>query len=200
MVGLLEESNLKWSEISGLDFIKKFDSVFKNDGYFWSEENDIEFNDYYDLMRLSYGVNHYNNMSRRSYKELVFRLLFSKEVELKPLKIEDESIKDIELRFFGNNCRKLMYWLRRIYLYNWITNEDGGKNKTHKRSNNISLILHYLENRVMDIIRLELKNNRFKYISVFDSLIVKKSDYKKILKIGNSVLSSIDGSLILRSK
>ena len=93
-----------------------------------------------------------------------------------------------------------MYWLRRIYLYNWITNEDGGKNKTHKRSNNISLILHYLENRVMDIIRLELKNNRFKYISVFDSLIVKKSDYKKILKIGNSVLSSIDGSLILRSK
>ena len=31
-----------------------------------------------------------------------------------------------------------------------------------------------------------------KYISVFDSLIVKKSDYKKILKIGNSVLSNID--------
>ena len=197
---LLEESNLEWSEISGLDFIKKFDSVFKNDGYFWSEENDIEFNDYYDLMRLSYGVNHYNNMSRRSYKELVFRLLFSKEVELKPLKIEDESIKDIELRFFGNNCRKLMYWLRRIYLYNWITNEDGGKNKTHKRSNNISLILHYLENRVMDIIRKVLIENRFKYISVFDSLIVKKSDYKKILKIGNSVLSNIDESLILRSK
>ena len=197
---LLKESNLEWSEISGLDFIDKFSSIFNNEGVFWSEKNEIEFNDYYDLMRLSYGENHYNDMSRNSYKELVFRLLFSKEYELQNLKIENETIDDIELRFFGNNGKKLMFWLRRIYLYNWISNDEGGRNKIHKRSNNISLILHYLENSVMDILRYELKKNRFKYISVFDSLIVKKSDSKNILKIGNSVLKGIDESLLLRRK
>ena len=92
---------------------------------FGSEKNEIEFNDYYDLMRLSYGENHYNDMSRNSYKELVFRLLFSKEYELQNLKIENETIDDIELRFFGNNGKKLMFWLRRIYLYNWISNDEG---------------------------------------------------------------------------
>ena len=39
---LLKESNLEWSEISGLDFIDKFSSIFNNEGVFWSEKNEIE--------------------------------------------------------------------------------------------------------------------------------------------------------------
>ena len=51
------------------------------------------------------------------------------------------------------------------------------------------------ENRVMNILRKILLNKRIKFISVFDSLLVKKSDYKKVFKLGNSVLSDIDKSL-----
>ena len=84
------------------------------------EKNDIEVNDYYDFMRLSYGVNHYIEMSRSSYKELVFRLLFSKEVELENIKIENKNISQIQLDFFGLNGVELMYWLRitiMIYIF-----------------------------------------------------------------------------------
>lgn len=56
------------------------------------------------------------------------------------------------------------------------------------------------ENRIMDIIRSVLYNLRIKNISVFDSLLVKKSDYKKVLKVGNENLSKIDDCLVLRRK
>ena len=56
------------------------------------------------------------------------------------------------------------------------------------------------ENKVMDILRLKLMNKNMKYISVFDSLIVKKSEYKEIFKLGNSILKDIDKSLIFSIK
>ena len=51
------------------------------------------------------------------------------------------------------------------------------------------------ENKVRDIIRFKLINKRIKFISVFDSLLIKKSDYKKVFKLGNSILNDIDKSL-----
>ena len=196
---ILKESKLEWSKISGSDFLKKFKSVFQNDGVLLDEKNDIEVNDYYDFMRLSYGVNHYIEMSRSSYKELVFRLLFSKEVELENIKVENKNISQIQLDFFGLNGVELMYWLRRIKMYDWIKKEKG-LNKKHYSQNNISLILMIYENRIMDIIRSVLYNLRIKNISVFDSLLVKKSDYKKVLKVGNETLNDIDECLVLRRK
>ena len=185
---------------NGLDFVNKFDSIFKNDGVFIDEKNNIEFNDYYDFMRLSYGLKSYNEMSRNSFKELVFRLLFSKEVNLKHIKIDNEGIDKIQSRFFGLNGKKLMYWLRRIYLNNWIKRENGGRKKLYVFHHNISLILMILENRIMNILRYELMRKEIKYISVFDSFLVKKSDVKMVLKMCNKLLSSIDDSLTLRFK
>ena len=57
-----------------------------------------------------------------------------------------------------------------------------------------------LENRIMDILRFELMSKKVKYISVFDSFLVKKSDVKMVLKMCNKLLSSIDDSLTLRFK
>jgi hypothetical protein len=190
----------EFDNCNGLDFVDKFDSIFKNDSVFWSDENEIEFNDYYDYLRLSYGVDYYNEMSRNSFKELVFRLLFSKEVDLKDFKVGNENIDKIQSRFFGLSGKKLMYWLRRIYLNNHIKRENGGKKKLYVFHHNISLILMILENRVMDILRYELMNKDIKYISVFDSLLVKKSEVKMVLKMCNQLLSSIDKSLMLRFK
>ena len=106
----------------------------------------------------------------------------------------DENIDEVENRLFGVEGKKLMNDLRKIDLNNWIENK-GGRIKKYNRGNNISLILMNYENRVMDILRLILMKKRIKFISVFDSLMVKKSDYKEIFKLGNSVLSDIDKSL-----
>ena len=57
-----------------------------------------------------------------------------------------------------------------------------------------------LENIIMDILRFELMSKKVKYISVFDSFLVKKSDVKMVLKMCNKLLSSIDDSLTLRFK
>ena len=108
--------------------------------------------------------------------------------------MEDENIDEIENRLFGIEGKILMNDLRKIDLRNWIENK-GGRIKKYNRGNNISLILMIYENRVMDILRIILMDKRIKFISVFDSLLVKKSDYKKVIKLGNSILSDIDKSL-----
>ena len=179
---------------NGIEFVNKFKSIFENDGIYSNEDNSIEFSDYYDLIRLSYGEKKYNELSRNSFKELVFKVLFSDSNIKKTIKMENENIDKIENRLFGGEGKKLMNDLRKIDLNNWIENK-GGRIKKYNRGNNISLILMNYENRVMDILRLILMDKRIKFISVFDSLMVKKSDYKKVFKLGNSVLSDIDKSL-----
>ena len=190
----LTELDGSFESRNGIEFVNKFKSIFENDGIYSNEDNSIEFRDYYDLIRLSYGEKKYNELSRNSFKELVFRVLFSDSNIKKTIKMEDENIDEIENRLFGIEGKILMNDLRKIDLRNWIENK-GGRIKKYNRGNNISLILMNYENRVMDILRLILMNKRIKFISVFDSLLVKKSDYKKVFKLGNSVLSDIDKSL-----
>ena len=179
---------------NGIEFVNKFKSIIENDGIYSNEDNSIEFSDYYDLIRLSYGEKKYNELSRNSFKELVFKVLFSDSNIKKIIKMKGENIDEIENRLFGIEGKILMNDLRKIDLRNWIENK-GGRIKKYNRGNNISLILMIYENRIMDILRLILMDKRIKFISVFDSLLVKKSDYKKVFKLGNSVLSDIDKSL-----
>ena len=179
---------------NGIEFVNKFKSIFENDGIYSNEDNSIEFSDYYDLIRLSYGEKKYNELSRNSFKELVFKVLFSDSIIKKTIKMGDENIDEIENRLFGIEGKILINDLRKIDLRNWIEN-NGGRIKKYNRGNNISLILMIYENKVMDIIRLKLMNKKIKFISVFDSLLIKKSDCKKVFKLGNSILSDIDKSL-----
>ena len=190
----LTELDGSFESRNGIEFVNKFKSIFENDGIYSNEDNSIEFRDYYDLIRLSYGETKYNELSRNSFKELVFKVLFSDSNIKKTIKMGDENIDEVENRLFGVEGKKLMNDLRKIDLNNWIENK-GGRIKKYNRGNNISLILMNYENRVMDILRLILMKKRIKFISVFDSLMVKKSDYKEIFKLGNSVLSDIDKSL-----
>ena len=190
----LIELNGDLNERNGLEFIDKFKFIFENDGVLWNEENDIEFRDYYDLIRLSYGLDLYNEMSRKSFKELVFKVLFSDNLSKRGISIGNENITQIENRLFGVDGKKLINDLRKIGLNNWIENK-GGRIKKYNRGNNVSLLLMIYENTVMDILRLKLMNENIKFISVFDSLIVRKSKYKEVFKMGNSVLRDIDKSL-----
>jgi len=189
---LLELNNGNIDNRNGLEFLNKFNSIFENDGIFYN--NKVEFNDYYDLIRLSYGEDVYNKMSRGSFKDLVFKVLFSDNIGKRGIKIGDENIEDIENRLFGVDGKNLINDLRKIGLNNWIENK-GGRKKKYNRGNNVSLLLMLYENKVMDIIREKLMNLEIKYISVFDSFIVKKSEYRRVLMEGNKILKGIDSSL-----
>ena len=57
-----------------------------------------------------------------------------------------------------------------------------------------------MENNLMDMIRDKLIDDDIKFISVFDSLMIKKSEGKKVLKMVNKMLSVIDNSLKFRMK
>ena len=146
------------------------------------------------MIRLSYGEDVYNKMSRGSFKDLVFKVLFSDNIGKRGIKIGDENIEDIENRLFGVDGKNLINDLRKIGLNNWIENK-GGRKKKYNRGNNVSLLLMLYENKVMDIIREKLMNLEIKYISVFDSFIVKKSEYRRVLMEGNKILKGIDSSL-----
>ena len=189
---LLELNNGNLDDRNGIEFIDKFKSIFEDDGIFYKDE--VEFSDYYDLIRLSYGESIYKGMSRRCFKELVFSVLFSDNIKKRGIKVLDEGIDNVENRLFGVKGKNLINDIKKIGLNSWIENK-GGRRKKYNRGNNISLLLMMYENIVMDILRLKLMDKNMKYISVFDSLIVKKSEYKEIFKLGNSILKDIDKSL-----
>ena len=57
-----------------------------------------------------------------------------------------------------------------------------------------------LENRLMDLVRDELIKKEVKFISVFDSLMIKKSESKNVMNFINSRIMVIDKSLKFRMK
>jgi hypothetical protein len=141
----------------------------------------------------------YRSMSRRCFKDLLWSVLFSGKVKSKGIKIGKENIDKIELRLLGNSGKNLINDIKRIDLRDWIK-DKGGRRKKYDSGKNVSLILMMMENNLMDMIREKLINEDIKFISVFDSLMIKKSEGKKVLKMVNSMLSVIDNSLKFRMK
>jgi hypothetical protein len=196
---LLKLNNGSIENRNGSDFIDKYKIVFDGNGVFWSDKNEIEFDDYYDFIRVSYGIEMYRSMSRRCFKDLLWSVLFSGKVKSKGIKIGKENIDKIELRLLGNSGKNLINDIKRIDLRDWIK-DKGGRRKKYDSGKNVSLILMMMENNLMDMIREKLINEDIKFISVFDSLMIKKSEGKKVLKMVNSMLSVIDNSLKFRMK
>lgn len=71
-----------------------------NDGIFWRKENNIEFNNYYDLMRIKFGVDKYDVRSRNYFKELVINVLFSDNRIKSGIKKGKNNIDEIEEKLF----------------------------------------------------------------------------------------------------
>ena len=196
---LLKLNNGNIENRNGKDFIDKYRIVFEKDGVFWSDKNEVEFDDFYDLIRISYGIEMYRSMSRRCFKDLLWSVLFSGKIKSRYIKIGKENIDKIELRLLKNSGKNLNDDIKKIDLSNWIKN-NGGRRKKYDRGNNVSLILMKMENNLMDIVRDNLINNEVKFISVFDSIMVKKSESKMVLKNLNNILNVIDDSLKFRMK
>tara|TARA_R110000787_G_scaffold83306_1_gene179485 strand:+ start:217 stop:1803 length:1587 start_codon:yes stop_codon:yes gene_type:complete len=196
---LLKLNNGSIENRNGSDFIDKYKIVFDGNGVFWSDKNEIEFDDYYDFIRVSYGIEMYRSMSRRCFKDLLWSVLFSGKIKSKGIKIGKENIDKIELRLLGNSGKKLINDIKKIDLRDWIK-DKGGRRKKYDSGKNVSLILMMMENNLMDMIRDKLIDDDIKFISVFDSLMIKKSEGKKVLKMVNKMLSVIDNSLKFRMK
>ena len=196
---LLRLNNGNIENRNGDDFIDKYKIVFNGNGYFYSDDNEVMFDDYYDFIRSSYGIEMYRSMSRRCFKDLLWSVLFSGKVKSKGIKIGKENIDKIELRLLGNSGKNLINDIKRIDLRDWIK-DKGGRRKKYDSGKNVSLILMRLENNLMDGIREKLIDEDIKFISVFDSLMIKKSEGKKVLKMVNKMLGVIDNSLKFRMK
>ena len=119
-------------------------------------------------------------------------VLFRNEQQLQSLKLKNQNYSEIKQLLLGQS-RFLVDDLRQISLYNW-------NKKNYKKYKNISLILHTLERMIMDRVSEVMIKNNYKYISIFDSFIVKKSEGEEIQKLLNDTVESIDKVFTFRLK
>ena len=161
----------------GFNYLSRWDYIL--DG-----NKDLE-KDYYNFLleefRLSSGV----SISRNSFKDLLFVILFGSEKKLKSMRLGNNDYGDLESLLLGDS-KFLIRDLKKISLFSWY------KNRGYKKYKNVSMILFRLERSLMDVMSNIMIKNGFDYISLFDGFMVKKSEVKEIERILNGRLENID--------
>ena len=161
----------------GLLYLNRWD-------YILNVENNLN-KDYYNFLveefRLSSGV----SISRNSFKELLFVILFGSEKKLRSMRLGNNKYSDLESLLLGDG-KFLVRDLKKISLFSWYKSRD------YKKYKNVSLILMRLERSLMDVMSNIMIRYGFDYISLFDGFMVKKSEVKEIERILNGRLQNID--------
>ena len=161
----------------GFNYLSRWDYIL--DG-----NKDLE-KDYYNFLleefRLSSGV----SISRNSFKDLLFVILFGSEKKLKSMRLGNNDYGDLESLLLGDS-KFLIRDLKKISLFSWY------KNRGYKKYKNVSMILFRLERSLMDVMSNIMIKNGFDYISLFDGFMVKKSEVKEIERILNGRLENVD--------
>jgi hypothetical protein len=165
----------------GLLYLERWDYILNYGDGFGS--------DYYNFLKEESSLNY---LSRSSFKDLLWLVLFGKDSQLQKLKLEHYSYYEIKQLLLGDS-RFLVDDLRGISLYR----KDI---KNYRYYKNISLILHALERNIMDIVSQQMISKDYRYISLFDSFIVKKSQAKEIKEFLNNTLEGIDKVFKFREK
>ena len=180
--------NIKGNYSLGKGFLEKHKLIFENDGVFWSENEEIdEYNDFYGFMKSCFN----DGSDRNEYKKFTNYILNSNTIRFrKNFNYKGYNIDELEKLFFGEDGYELINDLKDINLQKWFPIRKGRKKKYTKHTN-ISFILHRLENELMDVCRRKLMDKNIKYISMFDSFIVKEKDSVEILKMLNRELKNI---------
>lgn len=165
----------------GLLYLERWDYILNYGSGFGS--------DYYNFLREESGLSY---LSRNSFKDLLWLVLFGRDSQLQGTKLEGNSYYEIKQLMLGDS-RFLVDDLRGISLYN-----KGIKNYRYYK--NTSLILHTLERNIMDLVSHQMISKGYMYISLFDSFIVKKSQAKEIMGYLNNTLGGIDKVFRFREK
>ena len=178
----------------GKGFLKKHKLLFEEDGVFLSDDISIdEYNDFYGYMKSCF-----NGSSREEMKIFTQYILNSDTLRSrKYFNYNGYNIDELEKLFFGNEGYDLINDLKKLNLFKYL-GEKKGKIKIHQKSNNISLILHKLENQLMDKCRKLMMSKNIIFISMFDSFIVKKNGSREIMKILNKELKGITKNVKFR--
>jgi len=172
----------------GRDFLKKHKLLFEGEGILWSNDDEIdEYNDFYGFMKSCFN----DGSDRFEYKKFINNILNSDSLRSKKnFNYKGYNIDELEKLFFGNGGYELINDLKKIDLFKYVSKDDG-RIKPFNRSKNISLILHKLENELMDSCRKLMIDNNIIFISMFDSFIVKKNGSKKVMDMLNKELQTI---------
>jgi hypothetical protein len=179
----------------GKGFIKKHKLLFEGNGVFLSDDISIdEYNDFYGYMKSCFS-----GSSREEMKIFTQYILNSDTLRNRKevFNYNGYGIDELEKLFFGNDGYDLINDLKKLDLSKYLR-ERKGKIKVHQKSNNISLILHKLENQLMDKCRKLMMNNGIIFISMFDSFIVKKDGSRKLMDILNKELEGITKNVKFR--
>ena len=176
------------NENLGSGFLEKHKLLFVGDSIFWSDDISIDdYDDFYGFMKSCFN----DESDRNEYKKLIWYILFSNTIRYqKDFNYKGYNIDDLEKLFFGNDGYELINDLKKIDLFKYLKTHIG-REKKYNRGTNISYILHTMENNMMDRCRKVLMDKKIKYISIFDSFIVKKSDSVNVLGLLNTELKNI---------
>jgi hypothetical protein len=170
--------------------------VFGRDWYF--EMEDVNYKDNFDFyhycrFNLLYYFHPFNrretqriSLNREYIKKLLLYLTFSDDKNKYNRKIHNVSYNKLGEIVFGVEMWEFICTLKHIDLSKHCDKKDY---KTYK---NTSMILQKLESIIMYFLMNKMMNNNFKFISVFDSFLVKESESDEILKLLNESVVMIN--------
>jgi hypothetical protein len=161
----------------GINYIDRWDYILNN-------SNNLN-KDYYNFLMEEFKNSIGLDISRNSFKELLFVVLFGNNKQLKNLKLNGLSYSEIEILMLGSS-RFLVNDLKNISLFNWY------KNINYRKYKNVSLILMRMERKLMDELSSILISNGYSYLSLFDGFIVKRKEGEEIIKQLNNWLEKYD--------
>ena len=187
--GKFDERIREWvGDVNGNEFIEKYEDICFN------EENRSDFYRYV-WIKLGLGLS-CSKSDRRYIKSLILNIINGKNEFFKNRRFgnKDYSFEEFVNRIFGNgiDCINKLKDLD-------IEWKDEKSYYGFEKYKNMSKILSKMEVIIMNERMSELKRNNIKYISLFDGVLVKRSEKNKVLNIMNRKYES-DLDMIIRFK
>lgn len=184
-------------DIDVSDFLEKYRSCFDGDN-----ENRFDFYDFIGVQLLEFGaVEEFGEEYKRAYmKELVMYLINGEKGDgLRKTYLNGRYTYDeIMEQIF---CKGGYEAIERIKNTDLSFKRNNSKqNYGYKRYVNMSKVLMNMENIIMKGIWLRLIELKIPYISLFDGMMVKKSDLKIVLEVADQHLKGINNSIRLKVK
>jgi hypothetical protein len=187
LVGFLVEYDKERS--FSIDVFKEIKSRCKGKwGFdFYNYYNDFVFNldkvDFYKIIGIKlFGVRS-KKYSRNYIKEIVNRIINSSDLVLNKWNVNGLNIRDIKSRIFMDDGMEFIDELKSIDLLDIFENV-----KNYRKYKNLNILVGRLESEVMRRCMDILIDNNIKFISLFDSFLLRKVDVDKVLYTLNEVL------------
>jgi len=161
---------------------------------FYEYYNDLVFNksdvDFYKIIGFKLFGMSYNKSKRNYVKEIVNRLINSSDLVLNNWSVNGLNIRDIKSRIFMDDGMEFVDEIKSVNLLDIFENI-----KDYKRYKNLNILVGRLESEVMRKCMDLLMDNNIKFISLFDSFLIKKVDSEKVLIMLNIILQSYGNKL-----